>query len=162
MKAIVIYDSQYGFTEEVAKAVGAAMGAEVKVQKIGETDAAGLAAYDLIVIGSPTQGGRYTAAMKAFLEKIPQGALKKKNAAAFDTRLKTPLVRLFGYAAGRIAEALKKQGANLVVPAEPFLVKSAKGPLAEGEAEHAAAWGKTLLAAVKAAGDTGAGLLDRP
>ncbi len=62
MKTIVIYDTQFGNTEEVAKAVAGALGGEVKIQHVKDANPADLSDYDLAVIGSPTQGGRYTMA----------------------------------------------------------------------------------------------------
>jgi flavodoxin I len=162
MKTLVLYHSQYGNTEQIAKAIGAAIGGDVTVQKATAANPADVGAYDLLVAGSPTQGGRQTAVMKAYLDTVPAGMLKNKPVAAFDTRLKTPLVKMFGYAAQRIADQLKKDGGKLIVPPEAFQVKGAKGPLGDGELERAAAWGKTVVASLKATGDKGAGLLDRP
>jgi flavodoxin I len=144
MKAIVIYDSLYGNTEQIAKAIGGGIEGEVRVIRAAEADAAGLSSYDLVIIGSPTQGGRYTAPTETLLDKIPADALKNKNVAAFDTRLKSGWVKMFGYAAPRIAEALQAKGANLVAPAEGFIVKGRRGPLLDGELERAAAWAKTI------------------
>jgi flavodoxin len=144
MKALVIYDSQYGNTEQIAKAIGGGIGGEVKVVRFGDVKAAELGSYDLLIIGSPTQGGRYTMTMKGFLDTITTDALKNVRVAAFDTRLKTKLVKFFGYAATRIADTLKIKGGNLVAPAEGFLVKSAKGPILDGELERAAAWAKGI------------------
>lgn len=144
MKVLVIYDSQYGNTEQIAKAIGGAIGADVKVARFGEVNAAELGSYDLLFVGSPTQGGRYTMSMKSFLDAIPSGILTNVRVASFDTRLKTKLVKMFGYAATRIADTLKIKGGNLVVPAEGFLVKSAKGPILDGELERAAAWAKAV------------------
>jgi flavodoxin I len=144
MKSLVVYDSQYGNTEKIAKAIGGAIGAEVKVVRFGDVKAAELGSYDLLFIGSPTQGGRYTMSMKGFLDAIPSGSLANVRVASFDTRLKTKLVKIFGYAATRIADTLKIKGGNLVAPAEGFLVKSAKGPILGGELERAAAWAKSL------------------
>jgi flavodoxin I len=146
VKAIIIYDSLYGNTEKIANSVAQGIGGEVKVVKAGEAKAGEIGSYDLVLIGSPTQGGRQTAAVKTFLDSIPEGALKNKSVAAFDTRLTTKLVKLFGYAAGRIHDDLKEKGANLLAPAEPFYVNKGKGPaLVDGEAERAAAWGKTII-----------------
>jgi flavodoxin len=144
MKALVIYDSQYGNTEKIAKAIGGGIGGEVKVVRFGEVKAAELGSYDLLIVGSPTQGGRYTMSMKDFLDVIPSDALKNVRVASFDTRLKTKLVKIFGYAATRIADTLTIKGGNLVAPAEGFLVKSAKGPILGGELERAAAWAKAI------------------
>ena len=95
--------------------------------------------------GSPTQGGRATKATKEFLDKIPDGSLKNVRIASFDTRLKTKLVKVFGYAAGRIEKALINKGGTLAEPAGLFLVKGTKGPLEEGEEERAAAWAKGIV-----------------
>jgi hypothetical protein len=70
--------------------------------------------------------------------------VKNVRVAAFDTRLKTVLVKIFGYAAPRIAATLKDKGGKLVAPGEGFLVKSAKGPVLDGEIERAAAWAKGI------------------
>jgi flavodoxin len=139
MKTLVIYDTLYGNTEKIAKSIGGGIGGEVKVVKVGEANPAELGSYDLIIIGSPTQGGRHTPATKAFLDKIPADALKDKCVASFDTRGKTWFVKIFGWAANRIASALKDKGGNFVVPVEGFFVKGTKGPLVDGELERAAA-----------------------
>jgi flavodoxin I len=144
MKAIVIYDSLYGNTEQIAKAIGGGIGGEVEVVRAKEVSVAELPSYVLIIVGSPTQGGRFTAPMKVFLDKIPAGALKNKNVASFDTRGKTWIVKIFGWAAVRLADALKDKGGNLVAPGEGFFVKATKGPLVDGELERAAAWAKTI------------------
>ena len=156
MRTIVIYDTQYGNTEEVAKAVAGALGNGVKIQKVKDANPADLSDYDLLVIGSPTQGGRQTVTMKAFLDSIPEGALKGKFAAVFDTRLKTKLVKLFGYASGRIADMIREKGGEIHLE-EPFYVKATKGPLLDGELERAKAWGKTVAEAISKAGE-----LDKP
>jgi flavodoxin I len=146
MKTLIIFDSLYGNTEKIANAVGQGIGGEVKVVKVGEADAAEVGAYDLVFIGSPTQGGRHTKPMQEFLGKIPDGALKNKNMAAFDTRLKNMFVKIFGWGASHIADDLIGKGAKLVAPSEGFFVKSAKGPLVDGETERAATWAKTIAA----------------
>ena len=58
MKALIVYDSTYGNTEKIAKAIGVAIPGEVKVQRAAEVDVVELNSYDLLIIGSPTQGGR--------------------------------------------------------------------------------------------------------
>ena len=60
MKALVVYDSLYGNTKAVAQAVGDAMPGEVPVLGPGETSASQMAAVDLLIIGTPTHGGRPT------------------------------------------------------------------------------------------------------
>jgi flavodoxin len=146
MKALVVYDSQFGNTEKIAKTVAAGIGGDVTVVKAGAANIADLGFYNLIVVGAPTMGGQYPTAMQSFLNKIPADSLKDKKVAAFDTRLKTKLVKMLGYAAGRIEKKLAEKGGRVVAPAEGFLVKGAKGPLLDGEAERAAAWAKDLAA----------------
>jgi len=64
--------------------------------------------------------------------------------AAFDTRLTTRLVGIFGYAAARIANSLKRNGGTLIASPEGFFVKGKEGPLKEGELERAARWAKEI------------------
>jgi hypothetical protein len=52
---------------------------------------------------------------------------------------------VFGYAAGRIANNLKKKGSTLIASPEGFFVTGGQGPLKEGELERAAAWAKGIL-----------------
>ena len=144
MKYLIVYDSTYGNTEKIARAIGAALTGDVKVQKAGEVNIAELASYDLLVIGSPTYGGRPMPTVADFLGKIPDDAVKGKNVAAFDTRIPTKFAKLFGYAADRIAKSLKDKGANLMVPAEGFFVNGKSGPLKDGEEQRAANWAKGL------------------
>lgn len=146
MKTLVVYDSQYGNTEQVAKAIGGAFGADAKLVKVGEVKTEEIKNYDLIFVGSPTQGGRQSMAMKTFLDNLPADIFAGKRLAAFDTRLKTVMVKLFGYAAPRIDAAIKEKGGNSAAKPEGFIVKSAKGPLLDGELERAAAWAKAAAA----------------
>ncbi|MGA9761726.1 MAG: flavodoxin family protein [Gaiellaceae bacterium] len=141
MKTLVVYDSLYGNTAQLAQAIGAAAG-ESRVLRVGEAKPSELRAFDLVVIGAPTQGGRATDAMRAFLDRVP--ALDGARVAAFDTRLRARWVKVFGYAAGRIAGKLKSLGATLVAEPEGFVVEGKEGPLANGELERAAAWVKGL------------------
>jgi len=146
MKVLVVYDSVYGNTEIIAKAIGGAISGEVKVLRAGEAKPVALEKVDLLIVGSPTQGGRATPAIQSFLDTITESSLKGVNVAAFDTRLSTKFVGIFGYAAGRIASDLKEKGANLIAPPEGFFVTSGQSPsLKEGELERAASWAKGIL-----------------
>ena len=136
MKTLIVYDSTYGNTEEIARAIGEAITGEVKLLRVGEADPS--ETFDLLIVGSPTHGGRPTQAIQDFTKRVP--ALNGAPVAAFDTRLSTSLVKIFGYAAGRIGKTLEKKGGTLVKPPEAFFVKGTKGPLREGELERAASW----------------------
>jgi hypothetical protein len=65
--------------------------------------------------------------------------------ASFDTRYEGRFVKMFGFAAERIAETLKSKGAKLVSSPEPFYVTGKKGPLKQGESERAEAWAKKII-----------------
>lgn len=144
MRVTVVYDSVYGNTEKVAKAIGAAISGEVRVAKVGEVSASGLQDADLLVLGSPTLGGRPTEPMQGFLASLSEAQLKGKKAAAFDTRYAGRFVKVFGFAAEKMSESLTAKGATLVAPPQPFIVTGKKGPLKEGELERAASWARDI------------------
>ena len=112
MKALIVYDSVYGNTEKIARAIAGAITAsiEVKILHAGEVNPSELKSIDLLVVGSPTQGGKPTKAIQEFLSKIPANSLKNVSVASFDTRMTMIIARLFSYAAGSIANSLKAQG----------------------------------------------------
>ena len=72
------------------------------------------------------------------LQKIGDG----KKAAAFDTRLGSPMA---GGAAHGIARRLRRHGYDLVTDPEGFVVDDAHGPLRDGEIERAKQWGAQLV-----------------
>lgn len=159
MKALVIYDSVFGNTEKVARAIadGLAAGAMVDLLRPEQANPEQLNEWDLLVVGSPTRGFRPTEDLAALLNRIPAKALKDKNVAAFDTRLKADeldsaglrfIVRTGGYAAKRIADRPKKAGGHLVAAPEGFYVEDTEGPLKLGELERTAQWATEFLGAV--------------
>lgn len=160
MKALVVYDSVYGNTEKIARAIASALGGpgDVQISRASNVSPEQLKGVELTVVGSPTQGFRATKSVSDFIESIPQDVLKGIKVAAFDTRIAGKeagagvrfIAKLGGFAAPRIAEVLKKKGSDLLVPPEGFAVKDREGPLAEGELERAMAWAKQILEAQKA------------
>jgi flavodoxin len=151
MKILVVYDSANGNTEQIARAIAGAFNTRhtVEVLRTGAVNPQHLQDAALLIAGSPTYGGRPTPEMLKFLNNIPEGTLKKIDFAAFDTRLTTGLVKLFGFAAGKIADQLKNKGGNPLSTPEGFFVKGAKGPLKEGELERASTWAAGIVAAPK-------------
>lgn len=144
MKTLVLYDSLYGNTEKIAKAIGEVFSDDVKVMRVTEVNPAELQNIDLLILGSPTHGGRPTKDVQALLNN-QQFTLKGIKVAAFDTRGDSVITKIFGYAATRLAESLQKKGNILIGEPMGFIVKSTKGPLKDGETERAAAWGKEIL-----------------
>lgn len=159
MKALIIYDSVFGNTEKIAHAIGRAlaMSIHVKVNKIDEMTPEKLADYDLLIIGSPTRQFRPTTALSQFLKKIPDNYFKGIKTAVFDTRFSESeikkirilwfFVKIFGYAAESIAKQVRRKGAELIVPPEPFYVNKTEGPLKAGEIERVQNWADRLYAA---------------
>jgi flavodoxin len=147
MKVLIVYDSVYGNTEKIARAIAEAITAsnEVKVLQASGANPSQLTPVDLLIVGSPTHAGRPIPAVQDFLNKVPEFSLKGVNVAAFDTRISKKIVGVFGYAAGRIAGNLKKKGATLVASPEGFFVTGGEGPLKEGELERAAGWARGIL-----------------
>jgi len=151
MKALVVYDSKYGNTERIARAIAAGLG-DAALRHVADVRAEDVDDAGLLVVGSPTQGGRPTPALQALLDRLREEDLKGKDVAAFDTRIdgrqRNFLLRGFlgiiGYAAPRIARRLEAKGGRRAAPPEGFVVDGAEGPLRAGEQQRAEAWAKTL------------------
>jgi flavodoxin len=143
VKAIVVFDSTWGNTEKIAEAVASGIGGGTKAIRVGAAKAAELQQADLLVFGSPILGGRPSPAMQACMSTLSPGPTGKLEVATFDTRLMGRFVKIFGFAAARMADKMKEMGCN-VKATEGFFVKTRTGPLADGELERATQWGKTL------------------
>jgi flavodoxin len=155
MKALVIYDTFFSNTEKIAQAVGKGLGTdnEVTVVKVDAVKSEMLEGLDFLIVGSPTRAFSPTPASKTFIRKLSANQLSGVKVTAFDTRLpineKTPgilrfLAGIFGYADKPLLDELKKKGGVQVVPSEGFMVTDSEGPLADGELERAAEWGKEI------------------
>lgn len=149
MKTCVVYDSVHGNTEKIAKVIGDVFAGGTKVLRVGELSPTEIRTLDLLIVGAPTHGGRASESARAWLDRIPEDALQGIRVAAFDTRLTTKLVQIFGYAAPRIAASLEAKGGTLIGSPGAFFVTGGKGPLKEGELERAAAWAKEIAESAK-------------
>ena len=159
MKALVVYESLWGNTAAIARAIAEGLGPEAKAMSTAEATPQALAGADLIVAGSPlfafqlpTDKIRETIRSKAatfptppdlshpplrtWLETVPAG---QGRAAAFETRIWwSP-----GGALGSILKALKKAGYGSA-GSKRFRVAGMYGPLKAGELERAREWGQRL------------------
>ncbi|MEV8510467.1 flavodoxin domain-containing protein [Actinoplanes sp. NPDC051475] len=162
MKALVIYESMYGNTEKVARAIadGLRDGYEVTVADVATMPRA--FGVDLLVAGGPThafgmtrpstreqarqQGevrpGAVDAGLREWLVCAP--TLGGVAAAAFDTKVDKPF--LPGSAGRRAQRQLRRLGCRIVRPAQSFLVTGTAGPLAPDEEQRARHWGAELAA----------------
>jgi hypothetical protein len=164
MKAIVVYESLWGNTTAVARAIAEGLGSGAKALSTAEATATALAGADLIVAGAPVLGFRVPSAqmlqmidssrekvapdlsqpsMGQWLDALPAG---RGRAAAFETRIWwSP-----GGSTGGIEHGLESKGYSLLAKARRFIVKGKYGPLREGEIEKARVWGVELAQAMKA------------
>jgi flavodoxin len=158
MKALVVYESYFGNTEQVAQAMGEALAeqGDVAVVKAAEVKPEQLAGLDVLVVGSPTRAFRAVMTVVDMLKSIPANSLSGVKVAAFDTRINVTaaqvpgilrvMAKWFGYAAEKIAKLLGKKGGELAMPPEGYYVLDSEGPLKEGELERAAEWVVQVLA----------------
>jgi flavodoxin I len=160
MKALIVYDSFFGNTEQIARAIGRGLGApeQVEVLRVGGVTPDKLRGVELLVVGSPTRGFRPSEAATKFLNGLPAARLQGVKVAAFDTRVSVQdvnnrflsfTVRFFGYAAEPISKKLVQKGGVQIVAPEGFIVKGTEGPLREGEVERASSWAAGIAQGVQ-------------
>jgi flavorubredoxin len=139
-KAAVIFDTRYGNTEKVAKAL--ARGIERSVIEaacfnINEVQIGRLAEYGFLAIGGPTHYTTASKPMKDFFDKLEEANLRGKYGFAFDTRVDSFWA---GSAARLIEKKLKALGMQIVVPHASAMVRRAEE---EGEESKEAETGET-------------------
>lgn len=170
MRALVVYESMFGNTHEVADRVADGLRTThlVTVVPACAADAAVVQDYELVVVGAPThahglprpttrRSAEDIAGKEADLDlevdvSAPGvrewlGALRRAGrpaqcAAAFDTRVDGPPV-LVGRASRGIAKRLGDHGFQVVADPESFLVDR-HNHLVDGEADRAVGWGRML------------------
>lgn len=166
MNAVVVYESIWGNTAAIARAVAEGIGPEARTLSTADATPSKLEGADLLVVGSPLLGfsipndkmiegirnGRQypkdrtdgsQPSMRSWLGIVPRGTAP---VATFETRIWwSP-----GSAAKGIAKALADKGYRPIDPkGERFLVKGRYGPLKNGEIDRARAWGASLAALVR-------------
>lgn len=164
-RALVVFESMYGNTEAVARAIadGLATRVAVDVLEVGGAPAAADDDIALLVVGGPTHAfgmsrpsTRRDAADKVERPTVSRGpgvrewleslqSQAGRQAAAFDTRVARP--RLPGSAARAIRRRLRRCGATVADAPQSFFVQGSEGPLIDGELDRARAWGAGLAAA---------------
>jgi hypothetical protein len=165
MKAIVVYESHWGNTAAVARAIAEGLGAGARALSTAEATGEVIAGVDLIVAGAPLLGfslptesmvkGLATnpgqgptppdlshPSMRSWIAALPAG---DGRAAAFETRIWwSP-----GSAAKTILGKLEAVGYHTAAKPQRFVVKGKYGPLREGELAKAKSWGAELAQAMK-------------
>jgi len=152
IKGIVVFDTSYGNTEAIAKAISEALKeSEIEVDTFYVKDAKKLSAkdYNFLILGSPTKFGTMSFAVKGFLGKVKSEEWMNKPFAAFDTENPENVERKEGSAAEKIAEKLRDKKMNQLLPVLKAVVLGWKGPLQEGEIERAKEYAKRLAIELK-------------
>ncbi|MDJ0790807.1 MAG: flavodoxin [Acidimicrobiia bacterium] len=166
VNGVVIYESMFGNTRDIALAIaeGLASHLDVRAFEVGEAPHV-FDHPDVIVIGGPTHAfsmSRSSTRESAkdetdeplvsptgIREWIASADLEDRQACAtFDTKVPKP--KLPGSAAASAARKLKKHHCSIVARPETFWVDDMTGPLLDGECERARRWGEELAAAVSA------------
>jgi hypothetical protein len=170
VRAVIVYESMFGSTRVIAEAIAEGFGVEADVRMFGVADADPkvIEDVDLLVVGGPTQawgmswpstrrgarlhvnkpgsglalepGADTGPGVREWLATVGQ---VHSLAAAFDTRIKSPVL-LTGRASKGISRELVRHGLSVVVPPESFFVDK-KSHLLAGESDRARGWGKQLV-----------------
>jgi hypothetical protein len=173
MKAVVVYESLFGNTAAIARAVAEGIGPEARALTTDEATSAVVAEAEVVVAGAPviafglasdkTRDGIGRAerdeetppdvahpSLRSWLDTLPSG--HGGVAAAFETRLWwSPRG-----ATGSIERALRGAGYATIAKSQKFVVEGKYGPLREGELDRAREWGHQLAVAATASKDAGA------
>ena len=134
-KAIVIYDTQFGNTEKIAKALASGIkeqGVQADCVKVDDVDINKLEEYDLLAIGGPTIAFGASEPIKEFLGKLEGIGLRGKKGFAFDTKVR---FIFSGSAAKAVEGKLKGLGMDIIRPRSSAIVQGKEGPLEEGSEE---------------------------
>lgn len=166
MRAVVVYESMYGNTRQVAEAIAEGFGStDTVVLPVATADASAIEGAELLVVGAPTHAfglsrPKTRAAAADAAHKQGSGLVLEPGAtgpgvrewlaslappttrlAAFDTRMTG--AGMLGRAGRTMRRTLRRRGMELVVPAESFLVGK-NNRLRPGELERARRWGSAL------------------
>lgn len=165
MRALVVYESMFGNTAAIARAIADGIEASMHadVVEVSAAPATVPADVTLLVVGGPTHAfsmswpsTRRDAAGRAvnlvsrdrgireWLGALP-GVTTRTAATTFDTRTTS---RLTGSAARAASRRLDRLGFPLIASPMSFRVTDVKGPLVDGELGRAHAWGKALGAEI--------------
>lgn len=163
VKALVVYESLFGNTEQVAQAITDGLSAHGEVELLEVTKAREVATepLDLMVIGGPTHAlsmtkpstreeafalgashGSTTYGLREWIAHLPEGP-HSEFVATFDTRV-SKVRHLPGSAAKKASKIVRGLGYSSAAQAESFYVEDVRGPLLEGELDRARAWGEWL------------------
>jgi len=174
MRALIVYESMYGNTARIARAIGDGFtrrGLDAEVVAVDDADPDVVVGVDLLIVGGPTHGHgmsssatRMTATkdeknayddptvgpgLRDWLKRIPAG--DGRAIGCFDTRFRHSVL-LTGSAAKGIARRLEHQGYRVAFIPESFFVTK-DNTLEAGEVERAQVWAAGIAASLGASRD---------
>lgn len=173
MRALVVYESMFGNTRTVARAIAEGIATVMPVEAVEIESAPTMLppGVALLVIGGPTHAhgmttakSRTSAAARTGDPLVSGGSGLREYlasmraepgvvAAAFDTRIKGPIL-FTGSAATSATKQLQKVRFKRVEPPRSFVLEGATGPLVDrvskDELDAARDWGASLAARVDA------------
>ncbi len=178
MRTLVLYESMFGNTQQVAEAVAVGLRSRagaVSVTGVGTNLLSDLADVDLLVVAAPTHAlAMSSPASRA--EAVARGAdpvlavtgvrewlaavaahspAGPQVAAVFDTRVFRAR-RLPGSAARQMARRLTRSGYS-VLDRATFYVRDVTGPVMDGELERAEDWGRMIADLAASSSEAGQG-----
>jgi flavodoxin len=136
MKILIVYDSYYGNTLEVAKTYKEVLSDyNAELVKVDVLTQEIIDQYDFIIIGAPTRAFNAPPKIRKAIRKLNYA---NKKIFVFDTRAKMEsvdskflkcMVRTFGYAAEKMEKKLLRQKAIKILEYRYYYVKEVEGPL---------------------------------
>ena len=163
MRAMVVYETMWGNTGQVAQAIaeGIRETCPVDVLDVGDAPAQPGGDVSLIVAGGPTHAfsmsksatraeahrrgathGSEAVGIREWLDALPTGR-HTQAVATFDTRVGS-VRHLPGSAAKKAGRVAGRHGYERADHAHSFFVADTDGPLLDGELERAIQWGRLL------------------
>ena len=166
MRALVVFESMFGNTERIARAVGEGLSVQmpVDVVEVGSAPTELPSDLALLVVGGPTHAfGMSRPNTRADATRQAKGQVVSEKlgirewldklgksggvpATAFDTKVKSRWAP--GSAARAAQRRLTRLGFARAEAARTFLVEGTPGPLLDGEVARAELWGERLAALV--------------
>ncbi len=151
MKAIIVYESMFGNTLQVAESIAENLNNIEKIETVIKTtkdvDPTEVLDYALILIGSPNHMGGPTRGIKKFIDKLGKIGLKEKKAATFDTYVRKNINKAVRKMERRIKENVP--GLELITPGLSIKVGGVRGPVLEEELPKYKEFAKLIMETMK-------------
>lgn len=145
MNTLILYDSTFGHTGQIALIIAGRLGdyGTVKLFRIHEAGIPHMENMDMVILGCPTFAQGPSEAMQTFLERLPQGIFQQRSAATFDTCYDV-LAQPFDQASFHLARKVQQKGAILLLPPKSFFVIDREVALEEQDVRDATHWAEQI------------------